>query len=106
YSMSRRRRWSSRRNSRSPIIKSLAPLDVAAHEPVVGFYQKGYGNAGRSRVTGTTRVVRKVGDLNAIPPKKVDTYDLEVDYAPTTNAIFMAKLSPADSINGDDVGPS
>ncbi|GKA43598.1 hypothetical protein Tco_0736322 [Tanacetum coccineum] len=38
--------------------------------------------------------------------KKVDAYDSEVDDAPTTNAIFMAKLSPAGSINMDDVGPS
>ncbi|GKE88101.1 hypothetical protein Tco_1565576 [Tanacetum coccineum] len=36
--------------------------------------------------------------------KKVDAYDSEVDDTPTTNAIFIAKLSPAGSINGDDVG--
>ncbi|GJY59544.1 hypothetical protein Tco_0459436 [Tanacetum coccineum] len=35
--------------------------------------------------------------------KKVDTYDLEVDDAPTANAIFMAKLSHVGSINGDEV---
>ncbi|GJY24117.1 hypothetical protein Tco_0397775 [Tanacetum coccineum] len=38
--------------------------------------------------------------------EKVDAYDSEVDDAPTTNAIFMAKLSPAGSINRDEVGPS
>ncbi|GJV04303.1 hypothetical protein Tco_1337872 [Tanacetum coccineum] len=38
--------------------------------------------------------------------KKVDAYDLEVDDAPTANAILMVKLSPVGSINGDDVGPS
>ncbi|GKB53156.1 hypothetical protein Tco_0903909, partial [Tanacetum coccineum] len=37
--------------------------------------------------------------------KKVDAYDSEVNDAPTTNAIFMAKLSPAGSINMDDVRP-
>ncbi|GJX15126.1 hypothetical protein Tco_0206884 [Tanacetum coccineum] len=35
-----------------------------------------------------------------------DAYDLEVDDAPTTSAIFMAKLSPAGSINRNEVGPS
>ncbi|GJV49326.1 hypothetical protein Tco_1439538 [Tanacetum coccineum] len=35
--------------------------------------------------------------------KKVDAYDSEVDDTPTTNAIFIAKLSPVGSINGDDV---
>ncbi|GKB20937.1 hypothetical protein Tco_0854860 [Tanacetum coccineum] len=37
--------------------------------------------------------------------KKVDTYDLEVDDAPTSNTIFMEKLSPNGSIIRDDVGP-
>ncbi|GJT65311.1 retrovirus-related pol polyprotein from transposon TNT 1-94 [Tanacetum coccineum] len=46
YSMSHRRRWMSRRSSRSPTINSLTPLDVAAHEPVVGFIKNpdGHGN--------------------------------------------------------------
>ncbi|GJX31424.1 hypothetical protein Tco_0241279 [Tanacetum coccineum] len=38
--------------------------------------------------------------------EKVDDYDSEVDDAPIINAIFMAKLSPAGSINKDEVGPS
>ncbi|GJR66667.1 hypothetical protein Tco_0012732 [Tanacetum coccineum] len=38
--------------------------------------------------------------------EKVDAYDSEVDDGPTANTIFMEKLSPASSINGDDVGPS
>ncbi|GJR44974.1 hypothetical protein Tco_1313077 [Tanacetum coccineum] len=38
--------------------------------------------------------------------EKVDAYDSEVDDAPTASAIFMAKLSPVGSINGDEVGPS
>nr|GEZ12471.1 integrase, catalytic region, zinc finger, CCHC-type, peptidase aspartic, catalytic [Tanacetum cinerariifolium] len=68
-----------------------------------------------SRGTRNTRIVRIVGDLNAIPPKvircynykeKVDAYDLEVYDAPITNAIFMAKLSPVGPINRDEVGPS
>ncbi|GJU58869.1 hypothetical protein Tco_1236635 [Tanacetum coccineum] len=37
---------------------------------------------------------------------KVDVYNLEVDDAPTTSAIFMAKLSPVGSINGNEVHPS
>ncbi|GJU14794.1 hypothetical protein Tco_1142760 [Tanacetum coccineum] len=44
--------------------------------------------------------------LNVTPilmTEKVDTYDLEVDDAPTASAIFMAKLSPAGSINGDSI---
>ncbi|GKC24323.1 hypothetical protein Tco_1026473 [Tanacetum coccineum] len=38
--------------------------------------------------------------------KKVDAYNSEVDDAPTISAIFMVKLSPASSINGDEVGLS
>ncbi|GJX72017.1 hypothetical protein Tco_0309188 [Tanacetum coccineum] len=38
--------------------------------------------------------------------EKVDAYDSEVDDAPTASEIFMAKLSPAGSINGDEVGSS
>nr|GFB87551.1 hypothetical protein [Tanacetum cinerariifolium] len=38
--------------------------------------------------------------------EKVDAYDSEVDDAPNASAIFMEKLSPAGSINGDEVGPS
>ncbi|GJZ74703.1 hypothetical protein Tco_0639168 [Tanacetum coccineum] len=37
--------------------------------------------------------------------KKVDAYDSKVNEVPTANAIFMAKLSPAGSINKDGVGP-
>ncbi|GJT02601.1 hypothetical protein Tco_0823770 [Tanacetum coccineum] len=37
---------------------------------------------------------------------KVDTYDSEVDDAPTTSMIFMAKVSPTGSFIGDEVGPS
>ncbi|GKA41006.1 hypothetical protein Tco_0733599, partial [Tanacetum coccineum] len=36
--------------------------------------------------------------------EKVDAYDSEVDDAPTASKIFMAKLSPVGSINGDEVG--
>ncbi|GJR96004.1 hypothetical protein Tco_0268178 [Tanacetum coccineum] len=51
----------------------------------VGRQSLGYiGNDGRGRGTGTTVVVRIVGDLNANP----------------------SKLSPTGSINGDEAGPS
>ncbi|GKG58839.1 hypothetical protein Tco_0594609, partial [Tanacetum coccineum] len=36
--------------------------------------------------------------------EKVDAYDSEVDDASIASAIFMEKLSPAGSINGDEVG--
>ncbi|GJV53326.1 hypothetical protein Tco_1449067 [Tanacetum coccineum] len=74
---------------------------------VQGRHSQGYtGNAGRGRGTTTTRVVRIIWDLNANMPKKVEAYDLDCDDTPTTSAIFMAKLSPAGSINGDKSGPS
>nr|GEW09426.1 hypothetical protein [Tanacetum cinerariifolium] len=38
--------------------------------------------------------------------KKVDAYDTEVDDAPTASVIFMTKLSPVGSINGDEISPS
>nr|GEX10650.1 hypothetical protein [Tanacetum cinerariifolium] len=38
--------------------------------------------------------------------EKVDAYDLEVNDALTASAIFMTKLSPASSINRDEVSPS
>ncbi|GJQ99206.1 integrase, catalytic region, zinc finger, CCHC-type containing protein [Tanacetum coccineum] len=152
---------------------------------VQGRQSQGYtGNAGRGRGTGTTGVVRTVGDLNANPSKvikcyncrgeghyakqctakkwvkyyewfkekmllaqqqeagieidakqqdffidgfegfdsdcedlqlngtsilmtdKVEAYDSDCDKAPTASAIFMAKLTLAGSLNGDEVGPS
>nr|GEX08988.1 hypothetical protein [Tanacetum cinerariifolium] len=33
----------------------------------------------------------------------VDAFDSDCDEAPTASAIFMARLSPAGSVNGDDV---
>ncbi|GJT63567.1 retrovirus-related pol polyprotein from transposon TNT 1-94 [Tanacetum coccineum] len=33
----------------------------------------------------------------------IDAFDSDCDEAPTASAIFMARLSPADSVNGDDV---
>ncbi|GJZ28363.1 hypothetical protein Tco_0573010 [Tanacetum coccineum] len=36
----------------------------------------------------------------------VDAFDSDFDYAPTASAIFMARLSLAGSVNGDDAGPS
>ncbi|GJU57881.1 hypothetical protein Tco_1235647 [Tanacetum coccineum] len=38
--------------------------------------------------------------------EKVDVYDSELDDASTASAIFMVKLSPAGSINRDEVGTS
>nr|GEW40673.1 hypothetical protein [Tanacetum cinerariifolium] len=35
----------------------------------------------------------------------VDAFDLDCDDAPTTSAIFMARLSPIGSVTRDDVGP-
>nr|GEW83460.1 hypothetical protein [Tanacetum cinerariifolium] len=38
--------------------------------------------------------------------ENVEAYDSDCDDTPTVSAIFMAKLSPVGSINGDEVGPS
>ncbi|GKD06484.1 hypothetical protein Tco_1181458, partial [Tanacetum coccineum] len=47
--------------------------------------------------------------LNAtsiLTTKKVEAYDSDCDDTPTTSAIFMAKLSPVGSLNGDEAGHS
>nr|GEZ86686.1 hypothetical protein [Tanacetum cinerariifolium] len=47
--------------------------------------------------------------LNAtsiIMTKKVDAYNSKDNDVPTASTVFLAKLSPAGSINGDEVGPS
>ncbi|GKB64863.1 hypothetical protein Tco_0921049 [Tanacetum coccineum] len=36
----------------------------------------------------------------------VDAFDSDCDEAPTASAIFIARLSPAGSVNGDDVSPT
>ncbi|GJR23438.1 hypothetical protein Tco_0971965 [Tanacetum coccineum] len=38
--------------------------------------------------------------------EKVEAYDSDCDSTPTASAIFMAKLSPAGSVNGDEAGHS
>ncbi|GKC84416.1 hypothetical protein Tco_1140133, partial [Tanacetum coccineum] len=48
----------------------------------------------------------QVNATSILMTKKVDAYDSEVDDAPTAKAIFMAKLSPVDPINGDEVSLS
>ncbi|GKG26278.1 hypothetical protein Tco_0399424, partial [Tanacetum coccineum] len=48
----------------------------------------------------------QVNATSILMTEKVDAYDSEVNDAPIVNVIFMAKLSPTGSINGDEVGPS
>ncbi|GJY87477.1 hypothetical protein Tco_0502105, partial [Tanacetum coccineum] len=72
-------------------------------------------NFGNGKATGT-RVINTVGDVKAkqtrlhiisiLKADHVDAFDSDCDEAPTASAIFMARLSPAGSINGDDFGPT
>ncbi|GJU57877.1 hypothetical protein Tco_1235643 [Tanacetum coccineum] len=48
----------------------------------------------------------KLNATSILMTENVDAYDSEVDDAPTASEIFIEKLSPAGSINGDEVGPS
>ncbi|GJR79406.1 hypothetical protein Tco_0150191 [Tanacetum coccineum] len=47
---------------------------------------------------------KRLNATSILMTEKVDAYDSEVDDAPTASVIFMAKLSRAGSINGDEVG--
>ncbi|GJT88835.1 hypothetical protein Tco_1070552 [Tanacetum coccineum] len=116
------------RTSSNPRTQANIKYGRVVVQNIQGRQSQSYtGIAGRGRGTGTQGVQQRRGlrtlsdgmegfdsdcedlQLNAtsiLMTKKVDAYDSEVDDAPTASAIFMAKLLPTGSINGDKVGPS
>ncbi|GJT76903.1 hypothetical protein Tco_1043628 [Tanacetum coccineum] len=64
----------------SPDSGFVVPTFLPTDDPIASLNKamiqaQGYGNAGRGRGTGNTRVVRTVRDLNAIPPKVIRCYN-------------------------------
>ncbi|GJX86721.1 hypothetical protein Tco_0337495 [Tanacetum coccineum] len=49
---------------------------------------------------------QELKDLTSGKAGHVDAFDSDCDEEPTASAIFMARLSPTGSINGDAVGPT
>nr|GEV09825.1 UBN2 domain-containing protein [Tanacetum cinerariifolium] len=76
---------------------------------VQGRKSQGYMvNTGKGKATGTwvINIVRDLHTTSIFKADHVEAFDSDCDKALTASAIFMARLSPARSINGDVVGPT
>ncbi|GJR78482.1 putative ribonuclease H-like domain-containing protein [Tanacetum coccineum] len=77
--------------------------DVKANLPRVIRY---YKLKGEGRIAKQCNAKKRFNTTSIFKANHVDAFDSDCGEAPTASEIFMAKLSPARSVNADDVGPS